>query len=88
MGGTFDLEMCATLRKDAGIVVTPTRAGVVSKAKYRPTVVFVWENNRCANDDGAWCAACDKDEYLRAEDVWMDLEAPILVPGDAFNWGT
>jgi len=52
MGGTLDLARCATLEKEAGVEVTPTRAGAVSKAKYRPTVVFVWENSRCVNDAG------------------------------------
>lgn len=53
MGGTLGLARRVTLRKEAGVVAAPTRVGAVSKAKYRPTAVFVWENNRCENDVGA-----------------------------------
>lgn len=52
MGGAFDLARWATLWKEAGVVVAPTRAGAASKAKYRPKVVFVWETDRWVNDAG------------------------------------
>ena len=59
MGRALDLVRCGILWKEAGVVVAPTRAGAVSKVKYRPTEVFGWENKRCeVNDVGVWCVAC------------------------------